>query len=230
MPVHILPGETDPSGVILPQQPLPRAMFGAVAKLSTFCVETNPTYLRFACGLQADGESSESSAVSRTLLVNSGQPLNDMFKYLPSRRNTRLSILESTLRWRHMAPTAPDTLWCHPYFGGDPFIITETPDLYIVGNQKIFATKLVAEESEDQEGGARIRCRIVMVPDFARTGKLVLVDLRSLEVRTVTFAVEGMTGGGEEVSQREFRRNHPLAPTDCVYSCSRCAPFFPTTC
>jgi hypothetical protein len=28
-----------------------------------------------------------------------------------------------------------------------------------------------------------------MVPDFARTGQLVLVDLRSLEVKTVTFAI-----------------------------------------
>lgn len=204
MPVHLLPGETDPSGVIMPQQPLPRAMFGAASRLSTFCVETNPTYLRFACGLQADGETSECPAVSRTLLVNSGQPLDDMFKYLPSRRNTRLSILESTLRWRHMAPTAPDTLWCHPYFGGDPFIISETPDLYIVGNQKKFATKLVTEESEDGEaGGTEKRCRIVMVPDFARTGILVLIDLRSLEVRTIAFAVEGMTGGGEEIRLRE---------------------------
>lgn len=210
MPVHILPGEIDPSGVIMPQQPLPRAMFGAVAKLSTFCVETNPTYLRFACGLQTDGET---SALSRTLLVNSGQPLNDMFKYLPSRHNTRMSILESTLRWRHMAPTAPDTLWCHPYFGDDPFIITETPDLYIVGNQKRFATKLVADESEDgQEGGGRVRCRIVMVPDFARTGKLVLIDLRSLEVKTVTFAVEGMTGGGEEVHIPAARPSSPPLP------------------
>jgi hypothetical protein len=88
MPIHILPGETDPSGVIMPQQPLPRAMFGAVAKLPTFCVETNPTYLRFACGLQADSRNVRTCGI-RTLLVNSGQPLNDIFKYLPSHRNTR---------------------------------------------------------------------------------------------------------------------------------------------
>lgn len=200
MPVHILPGETDPSGVIMPQQPLPRAMFGAVAKLSSFSAETNPTYLRFACGLQEDGQTLGCPAVSRTLLVNSGQPLDDMFKYLPSRRNTRLSLLESTLRWRHMAPTAPDTLWCHPYFDGDPFIITETPDLYIVGNQKRFATKVITKDGEDGNADtSRVRCRIVMVPDFARTGELVLINLGSLEVRTVIFSVEKMTGGGEEV-------------------------------
>jgi len=199
-------------------------MFGAVAKLSTFCAETNPTYLRFACGVQMNGETSERPALTRTLLVNSGQPLNDMFKYLPSRGNTRLSILESTLRWRHMAPTAPDTLWCHPYFGGDPFVITETPDIYIVGNQRGFATKLVTEESEDgRVDGAPIRCRIVLVPDFARTGTMVLVDLCSLEVKTVTFAVEGMTGGGKEVYPCEFHGCYPSIQLNVCILSATCA-------
>lgn len=203
LPVHILPGESDPSGAIMPQQPFPKAMFGAVAKLQTFSCETNPTYLRLGCQPHPGAEAANRTLIERTLLVNSGQPLNDMFKYLPSPLNTRLSILESTLKWRHMAPTAPDTLWCHPYFAGDPFIITETPDLYIVGNQKRFATKLVVDENESGEG-SKARCRIVMVPEFARTGMLVLVNLRSLDVKTLTFAALGMTGAGEEVFQRAF--------------------------
>jgi DNA polymerase delta subunit 2 len=90
-----------------------------------------------------------------------------------------------------MAPTAPDTLWCHPYFLEDPFLIKETPDLYIVGGQKIFGTKLVASEGEKS-------CRIVLVPAFTETGILVLVNLRTLDVKTVRFAVQGMTGGGDE--------------------------------
>ncbi|KAF5387060.1 hypothetical protein D9615_001797 [Tricholomella constricta] len=202
LPVHVLPGESDPSGTILPQQALPKAMFGAVAKLPTFFCETNPTYIRLGSQLQPEAESANRLPIERTLLVNSGQPLNDMFKYLPSPPNTRLSILESTLKWRHIAPTAPDTLWCHPYFGGDPFIITETPDLYIVGNQKRFATKILVNEDDEEEDGSKARCRVVMVPEFARTGVLVLVNLRSLDVKTVTFAVQGMTGAGEELSER----------------------------
>ncbi|KAF8892645.1 DNA polymerase alpha/epsilon subunit B-domain-containing protein [Infundibulicybe gibba] len=108
MPVHLLPGETDPSGTILPQQPFPRAMFGQVASLPTFVCETNPTYLRLGAGLgDSRGESEDiQPEVERSILVHSGQPLDDMFKYLPSPPNTRLAILESTLRWRHMAPTA----------------------------------------------------------------------------------------------------------------------------
>ncbi|KAK0210508.1 DNA polymerase alpha/epsilon subunit B-domain-containing protein [Desarmillaria ectypa] len=175
MPIHVLPGEADPSGTILPQQPFPRAMLGPVASLPSFKCETNPTYMRIG----------SSKGVIRTILVNSGQPLNDMFKYVGCPPSTRLSILASTLSWRHMAPTAPDTLWCHPYFGVDPFIMRETPDLYIVGGQKKFGTKLVKEDGR--------RCRLVLVPEFARTGTVVLVNVQSLEVKTVRFGTDGMS-------------------------------------
>ncbi|KAJ7349473.1 DNA polymerase alpha/epsilon subunit B-domain-containing protein, partial [Mycena albidolilacea] len=189
MPVHLLPGETDPSGVILPQQPFPRAMFGAVSSIGSFSCETNPTYLRIASG----SEPETSNALTRTLLVNSGQPLNDMFKYVPSPPIMPLSLLESTVRWRHMAPTAPDTLWCHPYFSADPFLISETPDLYIVGGQQRFGTKMVVEKGDSNK-----RCRIVLVPRFADTGILVLVNLRTLDVKCVKFGIKGMSGGNED--------------------------------
>ncbi|KAJ8078527.1 DNA polymerase delta small subunit Cdc1 [Marasmius tenuissimus] len=178
IPIHVLPGETDPSGVILPQQALPRGMFGAVGSLSSFHSETNPTYLHLGA------ETSK-----RTLLVNSGQPLNDMFKYVSCPPHTRLSLLESTLAWRHMAPTAPDTLWCHPYTGQDPFIIKEVPDIYIVGAQERFVTKMVASN----EFGEHTRCRLIGVPSFARTGVIALVNLRTLETRKVRLGVEKMT-------------------------------------
>ncbi|KAF9264899.1 hypothetical protein L218DRAFT_900078 [Marasmius fiardii PR-910] len=179
MPIHLLPGENDPSGVIMPQQPLPRGMFGAVGTLSSFSCESNPTYLRIG-----------SDSVTRNLLINSGQPLNDMFKYVSCPPHTRLSLLESTLKWRHMAPTAPDTLWCHPYIGGDPFIIKETPDIYIVGNQDKLFTKMVVQGETDDQGKG---CRIIGVPRFSKTGVLTLVNMRTLEVRKITFGAEGMS-------------------------------------
>lgn len=120
--------------------------------------------------------------------------MDDMFRYLPSPPVTRLAIAESTLHWRHIAPTAPDTLWCHPYFTMDPFIIQETPDLYIVGNQPAFRTKMVVEK--ERGGTDEKKCRIVLVPGFRETGTLVLVNLRTLAVKTVSFAVEGMGAGG----------------------------------
>ena len=75
-------------------------------------------------------------------------------------------------------------------------MIMETPDLYVIGNQPRFQTRLVKGEP-DESGSAEKRCRVVLVPGFAETGVLVLVNLRSLEVKSVRFAVEGMTGGGE---------------------------------
>jgi DNA polymerase delta subunit 2 len=119
-----------------------------------------------------------------------------------------------------MAPTAPDTLWCHPYLREDPFIITETPDIYIVGGQKKFGTKMV---SDPQEAGSKLkrgsspRCRIVMVPSFSRTGILVLINLRTLDVKCVNFSVMGMTSGPEnsvkvEASDIDLPSPTPVEP------------------
>lgn len=167
-------------------------MFGAVATLPSFACESNPTYISLNT---SSGSSIGPDDVIRSLLVHSGQPLDDMFKYIPSRPSTRLDLLEATLRWRHLAPTAPDTLWCHPYFTSDPFIIQNTPDIYIVGGQPKFATRLVVEENG--ESGRQKRCRVVLVPRFSETGVLVLVNLRTLKVKTVKFHLEGMAGGAE---------------------------------
>ena len=208
MPIHLIPGPTDPSGAILPQQRVPRGMFGKVHEYSTFACETNPAYLRFAIGEEPESETetevdTETEAdlgrtrwkaprtppsLSRTFLVNSGQPLDDMYKYVLSPPTTRIQMAENCLKWRHMAPTAPDTLWCHPYFDLEPFILPVTPDFYVVGNQPEFSTELV-EEEDDLEG--KRRCRVVLVPEFSKTGSLVLVNLRTLEATCVRIGSKG---------------------------------------
>ncbi|KAF5367199.1 hypothetical protein D9758_003926 [Tetrapyrgos nigripes] len=211
MPVHILPGEHDPAGTILPQQPFPRGMFGDVSAFPTFSSETNPTWVR----LSAPSPSPSKQDITRTFLVHSGQPVNDMFKYLPSpassstRVRAKLDLAESSLRWRHIAPTAPDTLWCHPYFDRDPFILEQTPDIYAIGGQESFGTRLV-EEFEDEDIK---RCRIVLLPSFAKTGTLVLVNMRTLGVKTVKFAVKGMTGDGQdvEIADETVKKEEPEA-------------------
>lgn len=189
MPIHILPGPGDPTGTMMPQQPFPRGIFGdASTRFSTFHLESNPAYINIA--------STSQPSCKRHILVNSGQPLDDMFKYLPTPPVTRLSVLESTLRWRHMAPTAPDTLWCHPYFVADPFVIRETPHLYVVGGQPEFGTNLITDETQI---GRRIKSRIVLVPNFAKSGMLVAVNAKTLEVRCVNFAVDGMMTAEDDV-------------------------------
>jgi DNA polymerase delta subunit 2 len=151
-------------------------MFGAVSGLATFYSETNPTIVRLSSPL--DSKMSQACDI----LLTAGQPLNDMFKYVQTPPTTRLDLAEATLLWRHLAPTAPDTLWCHPYFTKDPFVLEKTPDLYVIGNQPEFATKLVVSSAA---GGEPRRCRVILLPCFSRTGILVLVDLSTLHVRTV---------------------------------------------
>ncbi|KAI0060886.1 hypothetical protein BV25DRAFT_912021 [Artomyces pyxidatus] len=209
IPIHLLPGASDPSGTILPQQSFPRAMFGKASRYSSFSCETNPTYVRLSPGppdepiSKGKGKSTSSLKLAstsgsakpkrrpRTVLATSGQPLSDMFKYLPSPPATRLNLAEATLRWRHMAPTAPDTLWCHPFFHSDPFILAQTPDIYAIGCQPNFSSRLVRE-------GKR-RCRIVLIPSFSESGVLVLVSLKTLDVRLVRFAAESRGNAMVEV-------------------------------
>ncbi|KAH9946304.1 DNA polymerase alpha/epsilon subunit B-domain-containing protein [Epithele typhae] len=214
MPVHLLPGASDPAATILPQQPLPRSMFGGASHYATFHCESNPAYIciqRNDSTASTAGPSDASSSktksrvddsATRTLLVHSGQPVDDMFKYVPTPPISRMGLTEATLRWRHMAPTAPDTLWCHPYFAKDPFVMARTPDIYAVGNQPEFATKLVEAEgdpnADDKADRLTKRCRIVLLPKFATSGTLVLVNMRTLSVRRTQFAVERMSAGGGE--------------------------------
>ena len=194
----------------MPQQPFPRAMFGDVSRFPTFFCETNPTYLNIVSNPDTGASASKLARppIKRSLLINSGQPLNDMMKYLPNPPNTGLSLLASTLRWRHMAPTAPDTLWCHPYLGEDPFLIKETPEIYIVGGQRKFGTRLIRdlqEPSSKSKGQSSTHCRIVMVPSFAQTGILVLINIRTLDVKCVNFSVMGMTSGVQNSARMFFR-------------------------
>ena len=113
--------------------------------MNEFVCETNPTWLRLQ---------------DKLCLVNSGQPLTDMCKYMPIQSITRIEIAASTLTWRHQAPTAPDTLWCYPYFTADPFIIPATPDLYVVGNQPSFETKIVSDLFCGETGGELIELEL----------------------------------------------------------------------
>lgn len=59
-------------------------------------------------------------------------------------------------------------------------MIEECPEVFFVGNQDRFETSLI-------EGVEGQRCRVVLVPKFAETGEVVVVDLETLEVEVVKF-------------------------------------------
>jgi DNA polymerase delta subunit 2 len=121
VPVDLMPGVDDPSNYTMPQQPLHSCLFPSSSRYSTFKTVTNPY---------------EMSVAGVSFAGHAGQPITDLRRNCTVKDHMRLH--QNTLEWRHMAPTAPDTLACHPYYEVDPFVIEECPHVYFAGNQPAF--------------------------------------------------------------------------------------------
>lgn len=170
LPIDLMPGATDPSNLNLPQQPLHHCLLPLLARHAHFASVTNPHAFDLA-GLRVVG--------------TSGQPVTDALKYRPAADDgaeplSSEAALEDMLRWRHLAPTAPDTLPCFPFAMTDPFVLAETPHLAFAGNQPRYGTRLARLAD-----GKRVR--IVSVPSFAATRTAVLVNLRTLRCHPISF-------------------------------------------
>lgn len=163
MDVAVMPGEFDPSNHVMPQQPLHRCMIPQSAAHATFASVTNPH---------------DCSVDGVRILGTSGQPVEDIKRY--SDIDDPLEILEKSLLWGHIAPTAPDTLSCYPFYDVDPFLLAECPHVYFVGNQPEFKHK-VYKGSSGQE------VLLVTVPRFCQTATAVLINLASLDCTPLTF-------------------------------------------
>lgn len=161
--VDVMPGEHDPANHLLPQQPLHYCMFPKSAKYSTLHSVTNP-YDASICGIR--------------FLGTSGQNIKDIRSY--SRLDDSIEIMEKTLDWGHIMPTAPDSLNCYPYYDEDPFIVKDCPHVYFTGNQPDFGTKMY-RGSNDQI------VRLVSIPAFQETFAAVLINLKTLECQPFIF-------------------------------------------
>lgn len=128
--VDVMPGEFDPSNHILPQKPMHFCMFPDSSQYKSFNQVSNPYQLELGDGLKIVG--------------TSGQPIRDIMRY--SEITDTLDAMEKCLEWNHLAPTAPDTLGCFPYYTSDPFIIEQCPHVFFTGNQSEFASKVVTGE------------------------------------------------------------------------------------
>ena len=102
IPITLLPGDSDPANVSLPQQPIHPAMLPHSRTYSAnpgsnesgwFDSTTNPW---------------EADINGWRMMGTGGQPIDDVFKYVEG--DERLEMMENVLRWRCIAPTAPDTL------------------------------------------------------------------------------------------------------------------------
>lgn len=102
MPITLMPGESDPANVSLPQQPIHPAMFPRSRNYSSIPGSEEPGWLDSVTNPW------EGDVDGWRMMGNGGQPINDVFKYVEG--DERLEMMESLLRWRCGAPTAPDTL------------------------------------------------------------------------------------------------------------------------
>ncbi|XP_037114196.1 DNA polymerase delta subunit 2 [Syngnathus acus] len=164
VPVDVMPGQYDPTNYTLPQQPLHRCMFPLSSVYPTLQLASNP-YQATVDGVR--------------FLGTSGQNISDIERY--SSMNSHLEILEETLRLRHLAPTAPDTLGCYPFYMKDPFILEECPHVYFSGNAPTFGSKRLTG-ADGQE------ILLVTVPTFHSTQTACLVNLRTLECEPISFS------------------------------------------
>jgi DNA polymerase delta subunit 2 len=191
LPVTILPGLSDPANVALPQQALHAALF-PVSRYYTL------TPSQAATRTEPDWFSSATNPFQTDFggyrfLMSAGQNIDDMARYLPAPGSTipagpdefsPLSLLERTLRWRVLAPTAPDTLWSYPFQEDDPFVLRECPHVCVLGNQEVFDTRVI----EGDEGQS---VRLISLPKFKETAQIAVVDLETLDVEVVEFGIAG---------------------------------------
>lgn len=164
VPVDVMPGQYDPTNYTLPQQPLHRCMFPLSTVYPTLHLVSNP--------YQADVDGVR-------FLGTSGQNVSDIQRY--SSMDNHCEILEETLQLRHLAPTAPDTLGCYPFYQKDPFILEECPHVYFSGNAPSFQSKLIKGP-----GGQEVL--LVTVPEFSHTQAACLINLRTLSCESVSFS------------------------------------------
>lgn len=166
LPLDIMPGPDDPANFSLPQQPLHRCLFPGSSAYNSFRSCTNPHSFELE---------------NIRFLGTSGQNVDDLEKY--SEAKDKLEFMERTLRWRHLAPTAPNTLGCYPFTDRDPFLIESCPHVYFVGNQDKYETRLI-KGSEGQV------VRLICIPKFCETGVAVVLNMRNLECHALSFGTE----------------------------------------
>ncbi|KAL6780503.1 POLD2 [Auxenochlorella protothecoides x Auxenochlorella symbiontica] len=169
LPLDVMPGEADPANASLPQQALHRALLPWAAAAGE--------------GLVRASNPHEFDVEGVRFLGLSGQNVDDVVRY--AELDDRTEVLEWMLRWRHMAPTSPDTLAAYPFHDRDPFVLDTCPHVFFAGNQPEFGTRMVT-------GEAGQRVRVVSVPAFSASPCLVLVNLDTLACHPIYFNAESM--------------------------------------
>lgn len=161
--IDVMPGELDPTTQLLPQQPLHPCLFDKSYNFASIKCVTNPHCAHYN-GIH--------------FLGTSGQNIKSIQEY--SSLEDPIEIMKKTLEWLHIAPTTPDTLHSYPFTEFDPFVITEYPDVYFVGNQEKFNYGTF-----DAPNGKKVL--LISVPVFELEMICVLINLRSLNCEIIAL-------------------------------------------
>lgn len=136
-----------------------------------------------------------------------------------------IEAMEATLRWGHMAPTCPDTLYGYPMPDKDLLLFQTSPtsvcknesifvpvspdypDVFVAGNQETFGCR----RANKTDGSGAL---LVSVPRFDTTQTVAIVDLDSLRCLPLRFHLEGFH------EEDKGKREQHLDTTDCFIDSS----------
>ena len=112
---------------------------------------------------------------------HSGQPVSNIKKF--SKYTSDLDILQRTLEWQHLAPTAPDTLACYPFYKRDPFVLDDKlcPHVLFSGNMESYGDRLIKGDNGQS-------VRLITIPKFNETCSAVLLNLKTLESSEISLS------------------------------------------
>ena len=158
-PFTIIPGRKDFGSPLLPQTPMPLSALSDTFEHLEEGHEKNLEFVSnpYKCAIN-----------EKNLIICSGQGVRDIMMYSKYDKDSTLNVLQKLYEWKHLFPTAPDTLRCQPIKDKDPLVLQEKPDLLAVGSQKQFGYERVDGIS------------FVGVPKF-KSGSFAIVDVDSME-------------------------------------------------
>ncbi|CAB9514159.1 polymerase delta subunit 2 [Seminavis robusta] len=203
VPVDILPGKDDPTTANWPQRPLHKSLlqysdrkvphlvsrvpnpYGAMHanKYVLGTDGTNATDLaRHLLKPAKEEKQSDDSTTKESKDDNTNEEeSNEEPTMVPV---SHLQALRRTLQCGHICPTGPDSVPTMPHPETDPMVLPETPHLYFAGNCDEFATEVMTQN--------KTTCRLVCIPRFADSGKVVLVNLDTMEAKGVRVVDPGV--------------------------------------
>lgn len=217
--VDVMPGPSDPSTHLMPQQPFHPCMFPKSCMFPTFNCVTNPHRAIYDDKVE--------------VLATSGQNVDIIGKF--SGITDPIEIMKHHLMWGNSAPSAPDNLYSVPYEDEDPHIIDFIPEIYIAGCQDSFKTdyhyynlgepsdktrtakdlsnpkdeaealftipKIIDQNSKKptestikspQASFKKDRTLLITVPNFSDTYQCILINLKNLKPEMISFKVQSI--------------------------------------